>query len=171
MPDTEKKRKQIAASHAILDMITFIKKHPEGFKEDDVLQLIKTWMLVGKNFGGFPGDPSYVHGKLVVHHDYAYHMKKYFLEDFDVTADRPIPENQDDPDSKLKPSQRLYRKLNDLMNQVYNDNDVQRDSFFQQTEYTLRDMVYGFRIKLAQDDPDRAKRFRHSLAVLAHQLK
>ena len=142
---TTSKENLIEASQHILEMIQYIKAHPSGYDQDDMLWLIKTWTKVGMHYG-HGGNPI----KSNAH--YAGYMNRYFLGDFEVTADTRLTHGFRDPadDAAMnldkKPSRNLYLRLNDLMNQVYSDNDIQRDSFFDWTEEALGFMLMAYRL-------------------------
>jgi hypothetical protein len=155
-----KKQQQLATREALLQMITYIKDHPSGYDEDAMLWFIKEWTVVEKNFG----EARYFRGKYI-------NIIKGFKLDAGISADLPMPTGDpDDPDTAPKLSQTLYHKLNNLMNQVFNDNVYAHTLPFNQAQGALATFVYGFEIKLAQQNPERAKKFRHRLGVLSHQL-
>src|SRR5579872_7218233 len=57
-------QKVAAATSWIRRMLDFIHRHPDGYSEDDVIWLIKAWVMVGKNWTntGNPGSHGSKYG-------------------------------------------------------------------------------------------------------------
>ena len=100
------------ASNWIHQMMVFIKNHPKGYDENGMLSLIKSWAIVGRNWGN-TGDPESSGDKYIAS------MKHFLLADRDITATTPLVDGQPDFKDTMKPSARLYRDLSDLMPQVF----------------------------------------------------
>ena len=150
------------ASNWIHQMMVFIKNHPKGYDENGMLSLIKSWAIVGRNWGN-TGDPESSGDKYIAS------MKRYLLADREITATTPLVDGHPDYKDDMKPSARLYRDLSDLMPQVFGMG-AERVMAFTDAEAALWGMLKAFRIQLAKESPERARKFRHSLSALRHQL-
>jgi hypothetical protein len=127
-------RQHLAAGAWIHQMMVYLKNHPKGFAGADMLWLLKTWAIVGRNWGN-TGDP-----KSSGDH-YVASMKRFLPADEKITATTPLVAGMPDYKEDIKASQRLYRELSDLMS------------------------------KMDSQGADRANTFKHSLAMLRHQLR
>src|SRR5690242_11379689 len=92
-------------------MLDFIQRHPDGYSEDDVIWLIKAWVMVGKNWTN-TGVPESRGDK------YGAYTAKYMLRDEKITASTPIIPSDPNWEDPVKPSQHLARDLKDCLVQV-----------------------------------------------------
>ena len=157
-------QKVAAATSWIRRMLDFIHRHPDGYSEDDVIWLIKAWVMVGKNWTN-TGNPE-SHGS-----KYGPFLSKWLLRDDKITADTPIVPSLPDWQDPVKPSQHLANDLKDCLLQVNRGHGYDYWTAFQGAEASMDYVLHAFRVMLARASSDRATRFRQSLAILRHQLQ